>query len=277
MNPDTRQKLMGVSTATLCTALFKRGLRNQFIQDVRPLNPGLPNMVGPAFTLRYMPAREDLNPITVFNDRATRSARRWRVPARRGVRDRQPQGRRAASAGGILVSRLMKRGVAGVVTDGGFRDSPEIATLAIPAYHHRPSAPTNLTLHQALDINVPIGCGDVAVWPGDIVVGDAEGVVVIPAAIADEIAAEAVEMTVFEDFVQEKVLEGRTILGLYRPPSEQHKREFFSALEGFARMLPCACAPDPCPGHTGGRRVGMPAGIPAWLAGPGRWALRGAA
>jgi len=133
---------------------------------------------------------------------------------------------RAASAGGILVSRLMKRGVAGVVTDGGFRDSPEIARLAIPAYHQRPSAPTNLTLHQAIDIDVPIGCGDVAVWPGDIVVGDAEGVVVIPAAIADAIAAEAVEMTAFEDFVEEKVLEGRSILGLYPPTDEQSRADF---------------------------------------------------
>ena len=120
----------------------------------------------------------------------------------------------------------MKRGVAGVVTDGGFRDSPEIATLSIPAYHNRPSSPTNLTLHQALDMNLPIGCGDVAVWPGDVVVGDAEGVVVIPAHLADEIAAEAVEMTVFEDFVTEKVLEGRTILGLYPPTDEQSRTDF---------------------------------------------------
>jgi regulator of RNase E activity RraA len=229
MNPDTRQKLMGVSCATLCTALFKRGLRNQFIQDVRPLNPGLPNMVGPAFTLRYMPAREDLNPITVFNDRGhpQRKAVETCPPGAVLVMDSRKDAR-AASAGGILVSRLMKRGVAGVVTDGGFRDSPEIARLAIPAYHQRPSAPTNLTLHQAIDIDVPIGCGDVAVWPGDIMVGDAEGVVVIPAAIADAIAAEAVEMTAFEDFVQEKVLEGRSILGLY-PPTDEHSRSDFAA------------------------------------------------
>ncbi|MBK9362070.1 MAG: ribonuclease activity regulator RraA [Rubrivivax sp.] len=229
MNPDTRQQLMGVSCATLCTALFKRGLRNAFIQDVHPLNPGLPNMVGPAFTLRYMPAREDLNPITVFNDRAhpQRQAVEQCPPGAVFVIDSRKDAR-AASAGGILVSRLMKRGVAGVVTDGGFRDSPEIAKLAIPAYHQRPSAPTNLTLHQAIDIDVPIGCGDVAVWPGDIVVGDAEGVVVIPAAIADAIAAEAVEMTAFEDFVQEKVLEGRSILGLY-PPTEEATRSEFAA------------------------------------------------
>ena len=229
MNPETKARLTGVSTATLCTALFKRGLRNQFIQDVRPLNAGLPNMVGPAFTMRYIPAREDLNPITVFQDRAH--------PQRKAV-ETCPEGAvfvmdsrkdpRAASAGSILVSRLMKRGVAGVVTDGGFRDSPEIARLPFPAYHNRPSAPTNLTLHQALDIDVPIGCGDVAVWPGDIVVGDAEGVVVIPAAIADEVATEAVEMTAFEDFVTEKVMEGRSILGLY-PPTEEASRTEFAA------------------------------------------------
>ena len=227
MNPQTRQQLMGVSTATLCTALFKRGLRNQFIQDVRPLNGGLPNMVGPAYTLRYIPAREDLNPISVFQDRAH--------PQRKAVEECPPgavfvidsrKDARAASAGGILVSRLMKRGVAGVVTDGGFRDSPEIARLPFPAYHQRPSAPTNLTIHQALDINVPIGCGDAAVWPGDIVVGDGEGVIVIPAGIADEVATEAVEMTAFEDFVSEKVMEGRSILGLYPPTDEQSRSDF---------------------------------------------------
>jgi regulator of RNase E activity RraA len=227
MHPDTRARLMTVSTATLCTALFKRGLRNQFIQDVRPLNPALPNMVGPAYTMRYIPAREDLNPIGVFLDP--------KHPQRVGVEE-CPEGAvmvidsrkdaRAASAGGILVARLMQRGVAGIVTDGGFRDSPDIAKYTMPAYHHRPSAPTNLTLHQALDLNVPIGCGDVAVWPGDIVVGDAEGVIVLPAHLADEIAAEAVEMTAFEDFVQEKVFEGRSIIGLYPPTLEQSRVDF---------------------------------------------------
>ena len=229
LTESTRDKLLTVSTATLCTALFKRGLRNQFIQDVRPLNLTLPNMVGPAFTLRYIPAREDLNPMTVFENRAH--------PQRKAVEECPPgsvfvidsrKDARAASAGSILISRLMKRGVAGVVTDGGFRDSPEIAKLSLPAYHHRPSAPTNLTLHQALDINVPIGCGDVAVWPGDIVVGDAEGVIVIPAGIVDSVADEAVQMTAFEDFVTEKVLEGRSILGLYPPTDEQSRVEFES-------------------------------------------------
>ena len=233
LKPETRQKLMGVSTATICTALFKRGLRTQFIQDVRPVNtlrdPKAPNMVGEAFTLRYIPAREDLNPISVFQDRAH--------PQRKAVEECPPgavfvidsrKDARAASAGSILVTRLMKRGVAGIVTDGGFRDSPEIARLAIPAYHRRPSAPTNLTVHQALDINVPIGCGDAPVWPGDVMVGDGEGVVVIPAQLADEIADEAHEMTAFEDFVTERVQEGQSILGLY-PPTDERNRDAFAA------------------------------------------------
>ena len=227
MKATTRDLLAKVSTATLCTALFKRGLRGQFIQNVHPLNASLPNMVGEAYTLRYIPAREDLNPITVFQDRAH--------PQRKAVEECPPgavfvidsrKDARAASAGSILVSRLMKRGVAGVVTDGGFRDSPEIARLPFPAYHQRPSAPTNLTLHQALDINVPIACGDVAVFPGDVVVGDAEGVVVLPAHLADELATEATEMTAFEDFVTEQVLGGRSILGLYPPTDEQARTDF---------------------------------------------------
>ncbi len=227
LSKETRQKLMGISTATLCTALFKRGLRNQFIQDVHRLNPNLPNMVGEAYTLRYIPAREDLNTIEVFKDRAhPQRVAVEQCPIGAVLMIDSRKNARAASAGSILVSRLMARGVAGVVTDGGFRDSPEISALSIPAYHNRPSAPTNLTLHQALDINMPIGCGDVAVFPGDVVVGDGDGVVVIPKEIADEIAQEAVEMTAFEDFVTEKVLEGRSILGLYPPTDENSLVEF---------------------------------------------------
>ena len=229
LNPATRDKLKTVSTATLCTALFKRGLRNQFIQDVHPVKTSLPTMVGEAFTLRYIPAREDLNPISVFQDP--------KHPQRVAV-EQCPEGAvmvidsrkdaRAASAGSILISRLMVRGAAGIVTDGGFRDSPELAVLPFPTYHHRPSAPTNLTLHQALDINVPIGCGDVAVFPGDVIVGDQEGVFVIPAQLADEVADEAVEMTAFEDFVSEEVLKGRSIIGLY-PPTQQQSKDDFAA------------------------------------------------
>ncbi|SHI65637.1 Regulator of RNase E activity RraA [Aureimonas altamirensis DSM 21988] len=221
MNPATREKLMGVSVATLCSALYKRGLRNQTIQDVRPLKPKGRNMVGPAFTLRYMPAREDRNPMNVF--------RNPKHPQRLAI-ETCPEGcvlvmdsrkdPRAASAGDILITRLMMRGGAGVVTDGGFRDAASIGDLDIPAYHNRPSSPTNLTLHEAIDIDVPIGCGDVPVFPGDIVVGDDDSVIIIPAEIADEIADEAVEMTAYEDFVTERVRQGHTIIGLYPATDE---------------------------------------------------------
>ena len=222
-----QNELSSVSTATIATALYKRGLRNQMIQDVRPLSPKNKSMVGLAFTLRYMPAREDLNQLEVFRDHSH--------PQRAAV-EQCPEGHvmvfdsrkdpRAASAGGILVSRLMVRGAAGVVTDGGFRDSPEIAGLDIPAYHNRPSAPTNLTLHQAIDINVPIGCGDAPVFPGDLILGDNEGVIVIPAHLAEEVAEEAVEMTAYEDFVTEEVLNGRSILGLYPATDPQSLADF---------------------------------------------------
>lgn len=227
MKDATREKLKSVSTATIATCLFKLGLKNQFIQDVRPLTKGKGNMVGECFTIRYIPAREDLNPITVFEDPEH--------PQRVAV-EKCPKGAvmmidsrkdpRAASAGSILATRLMVRGVSGIVTDGGFRDSAEIAKLDIPTYHNRPSAPTNLTLHQAIDINVPIGCGDVAVFPGDVIVGDDDGVMVIPSHLADEVAETAISMTLFEDFVTEKVLEGQSIIGLYPPTHPQIKTDF---------------------------------------------------
>lgn len=227
MLASTREKLKTVSTATIATILFKRGLKNQFIQDVKPLAKGKPTMVGEAFTLRYIPAREDLNPITVFRDP--------KHPQREAV-ETCPEGSvmvidsrkdaRAASAGSILASRLMMRGAAGIVTDGGFRDSAEIAQLEMPAYHVRPSAPTNLTLHQAIDINVPIGCGDVAVFPGDVIIGDDDGVMVIPAHLADEVADEAVGMTLYEEFVMQRILEGRPIIGMYPMVSEEAKKNF---------------------------------------------------
>ena len=120
----------------------------------------------------------------------------------------------------------MQRGCAGVVTDGGFRDSAEIAALGIPGLSPPPSAPTNLTLHQAIDINVPIGCGDAPVFPGDVIVGDSDGVIVIPAHLADEIADEAVEMTAFEDFVTEEVRGGRSISASTPRPTSRRQTDF---------------------------------------------------
>jgi len=229
LSPETRARLRGVSTATLATALFKRGFHRQMIQDVLPLSAPKQTMVGEAVTLRYMPAREDLNRIDVFTNPAH--------PQRHAI-EHCPAGAvfvidsrkdaRAASAGGILVARLMARGAEGVVTDGGFRDSAEIAGLGFPAYHHRPSAPTNLTLHHAIEANVPIGCGDAPVFPGDVIVGDADGVIVLPAHLADDLAAEAVEMTAYEDFATERVRAGASITGLY-PATDKANLTAFAA------------------------------------------------
>tara|TARA_R110002049_G_scaffold118071_2_gene271989 strand:- start:1827 stop:2543 length:717 start_codon:yes stop_codon:yes gene_type:complete len=222
LSKELREKLYKISTATIATCLYKKGLRNQFIQNVFRLSIVENNMVGEAFTLRYIPAREDLNPISVFKDP--------KHPQRLAI-ETCPEGSvlvidsrknaRAASAGSILVTRLMKRGAAGIVTDGGFRDSGEIANLNFHSYHQKPSAPTNLTLHQALDVNVPIGCGDVAVFPGDIIVGDKDGVIVVPKNIINDVVLECEEMTMFENFVMEQVNGGAPIIGLYPPTNPE--------------------------------------------------------
>ncbi len=229
MNLEIRNKLLKVSVATIATALYKRGLRNQAIQDVRPVRPKNRNMVGPAYTLRYIPAREDLNQLAEFKnpEHPQRKAVESCPPGSILVMDSRKDPR-AASAGDILVTRLEVRGVAGVVTDGGFRDAMRIAELEIPAYHKRPSPPTNLTLHQAIDIDVPISCGDVAVFPYDILVGDDDGVIVIPADLASEIADETTEMTAYEDFVTEEVKAGASIIGLYPPTKEETLERFES-------------------------------------------------
>ncbi len=227
--PTTIEKLRTVSVATLATALYKRGLRHQVIQDVRPVKPKGRNMVGPAFTLRYMPAREDRNQLVEFRNpkHPQRHAIETCPPGHVLVMDSRKNAT-AASAGDILVTRLMMRGGAGVVTDGGFRDAMNIGELEMPAYHSRPASPTNLTINEAIDINVPIGCGDAPVFPGDIIVGDDDSVIIIPAHLADEIADEAVEMTAYEDFALEQVRAGESIIGLY-PATKEENLERFAA------------------------------------------------
>jgi len=235
MKESTREKFMHISVATIATALYKRGLRHQVIQGVHPVGNGKRNMVGPAFTLRYMPAREDRNPIDVFRnpEHLQRVAIETCPKGHVLVMDSRKQAN-AASAGDILITRLMKRGGAGVVTDGGFRDAATIAGLDIPAYHTRPSSPTNLTNNEAISINEPIGCGDAPVFPGDIVVGDADCVIVIPAEIADDVADECIEMTAFEEFVAERVAKGDTIIGLYPCTKEENRTAYEAWLSSKA-------------------------------------------
>lgn len=227
LSDATRDKLKNISTASIATALFKRGLRNQFIQGVVPVAPKDENMVGPAFTMRYIPAREDRNPITVFRnpDHPQRVAVETCPPGHVLVMDGRKDAR-AATAGSILITRLALRGAAGVVTDAGMRDAEGIGQLDMPAYFARASAPTNLTHHEAMDINVPISCGDAPVFPGDILVGDKDGVMVIPAHLADEIAEECTGMESFEAFVLEEVQAGAGIIGLYPSTRDENQQKY---------------------------------------------------
>ena len=221
-----REALRNVSSATLTTVLFKRGFRNVFIQGVFPLNREAPRMVGEAYTLRFIPAREDLDQLGAFEGRGhpQREAIEACPPGHVLVMDARRDAF-AATGGDILMTRLKVRGAAGIVTDGGLRDTPTIEKLDFPVYCAARSAPLNLVRHHAVDSQLPIGCGGVPVYPGDIVVGDAEGVVVIPASIANEVAEEAARQTEFEDWVEARVKEGRSIFGLY-PPNAETKAEF---------------------------------------------------
>lgn len=227
LSDATREKLKKVSTASVATALYKRGLRNQFIQGVRPVQTGKGTMVGQAFTLRYIPAREDRNPLTVFRDpqHKQRVAVETCPPGWVLVMDARKDAR-AATAGSILVTRLALRGAAGLVSDGGLRDVTGIGALDMPVYCAGPSAPTNLTLHEAIEIGGPIACGDAAIFPGDVLLGDNDGVMVIPAHLADEIAEECTGMESFEDFVLEQVKAGAGVIGLYPATRDENLKKY---------------------------------------------------
>jgi regulator of RNase E activity RraA len=216
LSTDTIAKLKHVSTATLTTQLFKRGLRNVYLQGVRRLSRAGPNMVGPAFTLRNIPAREDLDQMHVFEDPEH--------PQRKSIEICPPghvlvvdcrRDTQAASAGDILLARLEVRGVAGFVSDGCVRDSAGVAERGFPVYCAGGAAPLNLVRHHAADYQRPIACGGVAVYPGDVIVGDGEGVVVIPCHLADEVARDAAEQEALEAFVIEEIRGGRALPGVY--------------------------------------------------------------
>lgn len=225
LDPTVYQAMRQISTATLTTQLLARGLRNTFLAGLRPLNPGWTRMAGDAFTLRYIPAREDIDVLEVFQD--------YDHPQRRAVESVGPgqvlvidcRGRRrAASLGGILATRLLRRGAAGVVTDGAVRDSPAFAELALPAFAAAVAATTNLAQHHAVDLQVPIGCAEVAVYPGDVIVGDAEGVVCVPRHLAAEVAKAALEQEHLERFIQSEIDAGAPLRGVYPPDRDTRER-----------------------------------------------------
>jgi regulator of RNase E activity RraA len=224
--PATLEGLRAVSTATLTTQLLARGLRNTFLYGLTALDPTQPRMVGEAFTLRCIPAREDVDTLSVFRD--------YDHPQRRAIESVPPGGvlvidargqTRAASLGHILATRLQRRGAAGIVTDGTVRDSAGFVDLELPTFAAGASATTNLAQHHAVDLQVPIGCAEVAIYPGDVMVGDSDGVVCVPRHLAAEVAAAAVEQERLEEFVLAKVEAGAPLRGTY-PPDEQTLAEY---------------------------------------------------
>lgn len=226
LKPDTLDLLRQASTATVTTQLFQRGLRNMFLNGLAPLNPDCARFVGEAFTLRNIPMREDLDTLDIFKNPETpqRKAVETIGPGQVLVQDCRGD-TRAASGGNILTTRMRERGVAGIVSDGAMRDSPDIARQSIPVFVKGRSATLNLAVHHAVDMNVPIACAGVPVFPGDIIMGDEEGVVVIPRHLADEIAGPAAEQEDLEKFILEKIEGGAALPGTY-PPNDETRTEY---------------------------------------------------
>ena len=237
LSDQTRDLLKHVSTATLTTQLFRRGFRNVFMQGVAPLGkPGSVNMVGPAFTLRNIPAREDIDVLEIFldPDNAQRKGIESVPPGHVLVQDCRGD-KTAASCGSILTTRLKVRGAAGMVSDGPVRDSGVIAECGLPVFCAGASAPTNLIKHHSVDMDIPIGCGGVAVFPGDIIVGDVDGIVVIPQHLAEEVAVDATEQERMEEFIFQRIEAGAPLRGTY-PPDESTREAYIAwkSQNGFA-------------------------------------------
>ncbi len=223
--PDTIDRLRRISTPTLTTQLYKLGFRNTFLHGVRPLCPDR-RMAGEAVTVRFAPAREDRAGYEVLADPD--------YPQRHAIEHIQPgqvlvmdcRGvASAANAGDILIARLQVRGAAGLVLDGGIRDYVSVQTFGFPVYALGPAAPAHVVRHVAVDENVPIGCAEVLVVPGDLMVGDGEGVVCIPRAVADTVATRGIEQEELEAFILEKVRRGAQLPGTY-PPGEVTLAEY---------------------------------------------------
>jgi regulator of RNase E activity RraA len=225
LDPKTVATLQVVTTATLTTVLLKRGLRNVWMRGTRPLNPGQPRVVGPAFTLRFVPAREDLaTPASWANPISTRAAIEA-MPAgcvavvdAMGVTD-------AGIFGDILCARMRTRGVAALVTDGVVRDVAGIRGTGLPVWCQGAAAPPSVAGLTFVNWGEPIGCGGVAVFPDDVVVVDEDGAVLIPAALVGEVVAEAVEQERLETWIMSEVGRGTPLPGLY-PPNAQTKARY---------------------------------------------------
>jgi regulator of RNase E activity RraA len=225
LSPELREQLSQCSTASLTSELVARGLTNTFLTGLAPVTAAR-SMVGTAFTLRYIPAREDLD-LEVEYDNAT-NPQRLAVEAVAGgeilvIDARGETG--AASLGHILATRLQARGVSGLVTDGALRDRHAIAELELPCYARATHATTSSVRHHPVDFDVPIACAGVAVYPGDVLVGDRDGVVVIPRGLAGEVAEAAFARDELETYLLGRIRAGESIRDVY-PPSAAVRAEY---------------------------------------------------
>ena len=218
------QALSGVSTATVTTVLLKKGLRNVWLRGTRPLAPNQPRLVGRSFTLRFVPAREDLaTPASWGSPISTRAAIEAMpagciaVVGALGVTD-------AGIFGDILCARMKKRGVAGLVTDGVVRDLPGVLGTGLPVWCQGTAAPASVTGLTFVGWQEPIDCGGVAVFPNDVIVVDADGAVLIPAALVNDVTAAAIEQERLEGWIMSQVEQGASLPGLYPPNEENNAR-----------------------------------------------------
>jgi regulator of RNase E activity RraA len=224
LDPKLQAALAGVSTATLTTVLLKKGLRNVWMRGTKPLNPGQGRVVGPAFTLRFVPAREDLaTPESWSSPRSTRAAIEDMPAGCVAVVDAM-RVQDAGIFGDILCARMRMRDVAGLVTDGVLRDVAGVRGTRLPIWCNGVAAPPSVARLTFVGWNEPIACGGVAVFPNDIVVADEDGAVVIPQNLVAELAELAVEQERLEAWIMTEVDGGRPLPGLYPPNAEAKKR-----------------------------------------------------
>jgi regulator of RNase E activity RraA len=219
------EALSNVTTATLTTVLLKKGLRNVWMRGAAPLNPGQKRIVGRAFTLRFVPAREDLaTPASWSSPTSTRAAIEAMpegcvtVVDAMGVTD-------AGIFGDILCARMQKRGVAALVTDGVVRDVAGVRATGLPVWCDGVAAPPSVAGLTFVGWQEPVACGGVAVFPGDMVVVDDDGAVLIPADLVEAVTAEAVEQEQLEGWIMSQVDAGVALPGLY-PPNEENKARY---------------------------------------------------
>ncbi len=225
MSDQVIHALRRISTATLATQLSRRGIGAIYMEGVRPLARGA-RVAGRAFTLRFIPAREDVDRAGVVPDpNETMRKAIEAVPAGHVLVLDCRRETRASAGGGLLFARLEARGVAGVVSDGCVRATDLVAGLALPVFCAGSSASVSRMFHHPLEFGRPIGCGGVAVYPGDVIVGDADGVVVVPFAMAESVAGAALEQESLERFLLARIRSGAPLEDTY-PPNEATRAAF---------------------------------------------------